>query len=282
MKNQISSISEEIKKTSQAGEPYEALISSLQEAKLAVERVRMSENMTEQTNEINIRLKKAIDLVANSSQELSAAGVAIVEGLTQINLDNKAQGERVTDNIKLQVESIQKTLVTILSGYGKVEGKVSLASIEAMKPISTTIKNLIQELEDGVKVFIENQVETPVVDFTQGKIKGVDQAVPVILVDENGDPISNLGGSRSGGGGGFIGQITLTDPTIEYIISDLDESTATKYYGFLTADGRWYIMREQTANTYRYARGTGNYETAITGAWVTRAAQNYTHFHIAF
>ncbi len=50
----------------------------------------------------------------------------------------------------------------------------------------------------------------------------------------------------------------------DYKISDIDESTATAYYGFLDKDGSWYIM-EVTATTVRYFAGTTGYATNWTG-----------------
>ncbi len=61
--------------------------------------------------------------------------------------------------------------------------------------------------------------------------------------------------------------------------SDEDTSGATyKYYGFLSKEGAWLIMRFDlsTANTilYRYAAGKSCYATA----WTTRATQTYSLF----
>lgn len=51
------------------------------------------------------------------------------------------------------------------------------------------------------------------------------------------------------------------DPTSPYSISDRDESGATKYYGYLKADGGWYIM-SVTSTAVRYVKGDSGYSFA--------------------
>jgi hypothetical protein len=67
---------------------------------------------------------------------------------------------------------------------------------------------------------------------------------------------------------------TVTDPTILYKISDIDE---TGYYGYLREGGAWYIM-QGIAGTYRYARGNTDYATA----WSGRAGLTYDYFNLIF
>lgn len=65
------------------------------------------------------------------------------------------------------------------------------------------------------------------------------------------------------------------DPTSAYSISDLDESSATKYYGYLKADGGWYILK-LTSTEARYAKGTSGYN------WANRASETYDTFANTF
>ena len=67
----------------------------------------------------------------------------------------------------------------------------------------------------------------------------------------------------------------------EYYISDKDDDTTTKYYGFVRSDGAWYIMRETTDSgdqLYRYVAGSSAYTTA----WTNRATQSYDYFYTIF
>lgn len=63
-----------------------------------------------------------------------------------------------------------------------------------------------------------------------------------------------------------------------FMASDIDEASSTKYYGFLTSDGRWMII-QKTATAVRYCLGQSDYKTAITGAWATRAGLTYNYFN---
>jgi hypothetical protein len=63
-----------------------------------------------------------------------------------------------------------------------------------------------------------------------------------------------------------------------FMASDIDEASSTKYYGFLTNDGRWMIM-QTTATTVRYCLGQSGYKTATTGAWASRAGLTYSYFN---
>ena len=75
----------------------------------------------------------------------------------------------------------------------------------------------------------------------------------------------------------------MEDPLIRFRASDVDDAADTKYYGFLAPNGDWYILREDSvAKTYRYFRGRGNYGTAVTGAWATRAALSYDYLDVIF
>ncbi len=75
----------------------------------------------------------------------------------------------------------------------------------------------------------------------------------------------------------FDGVVTLGFN--EYVASDLDTSADTKYYGFVKANGNWYIMKEVTsAGSYRFTKGTSDFTTA----WTNRATQTYGYYDVIF
>jgi len=67
---------------------------------------------------------------------------------------------------------------------------------------------------------------------------------------------------------------TLQAQLAEYKITDIDD---TGYYGYLKADGGWYIM-SGIAGAYRYIKGTTDYTTA----WSGRAGLQYDYFNLIF
>lgn len=75
----------------------------------------------------------------------------------------------------------------------------------------------------------------------------------------------------------YIDDSSLDYPQPTYRISDIDERDNISYFGFLSNDGQWYIMRVE-GNQYRYIRGDGNYEEY----WANRASLEYRYYHEVF
>lgn len=72
-----------------------------------------------------------------------------------------------------------------------------------------------------------------------------------------------------------------TSPIDGYEISDKDDDASPNYYGFVNAEGGWYIMKEIVsagADTYRYIKGTSGYTTN----WTGRAGLSYGYFNVIF
>lgn len=67
-------------------------------------------------------------------------------------------------------------------------------------------------------------------------------------------------------------------PTQGYYISQVDDSSATSYYGFVNNLGQWFIMRQDVNNAYRYVRGDKDFSSH----WANRAKQNYDFFDNVF
>lgn len=66
-------------------------------------------------------------------------------------------------------------------------------------------------------------------------------------------------------------------PTAGYYISEIDDSD-TAYFGFTNSLGQWYIMREESSNTYRYTKGSKDF----TSNWANRAMLKYDYFENVF
>ena len=64
----------------------------------------------------------------------------------------------------------------------------------------------------------------------------------------------------------------------DYFISDVDESdTGIKFYGYLGADGKWYIMQDTSGTNFRYA-SSGVYASN----WIDRSGIIYQRFDQEF
>ena len=64
-----------------------------------------------------------------------------------------------------------------------------------------------------------------------------------------------------------------------YKISDIDESGATKYYGYLDRYSNWYILA-MTDTTARYCRGSNSIGYIVN--WNNKTNLSYTYFNEAF
>jgi len=83
-----------------------------------------------------------------------------------------------------------------------------------------------------------------------------------------------------------VNAVSIANPLRDYVLQDKDSDASPNYYGFVNASGQWYIMKETIsagADTYRFAKGDTDYETAVTGAWATRnTTMVYDYFHNIF
>jgi len=79
----------------------------------------------------------------------------------------------------------------------------------------------------------------------------------------NGESVSGLGYGRT------------FDPNAPFKISDSDEASNPSYFGNLSAEGKWFILKINTVDSsYRYARGLSDYPTA----WANRTSLAYSYF----
>lgn len=67
-------------------------------------------------------------------------------------------------------------------------------------------------------------------------------------------------------------------PTDGYTISEVDDGTTTSYYGFVHKTGAWYITKEDSSGSYRYAKGPSSFSTN----WTGRALLSYDYFDNVF
>lgn len=71
---------------------------------------------------------------------------------------------------------------------------------------------------------------------------------------------------------------TKPSPSEGYRISEIDENDSVTYYGFTNKDGAWYIVKEDTNGSFRYAKG----EKEFANNWETRRDLKYDYFYNTF
>lgn len=67
-------------------------------------------------------------------------------------------------------------------------------------------------------------------------------------------------------------------PTDGYEVTEIDDASAPAYYGFVNATGSWYITREASDGSYRYAKGSSSFTTN----WTGRAILSYDYYNNVF
>lgn len=66
-------------------------------------------------------------------------------------------------------------------------------------------------------------------------------------------------------------------PTDGYEISQIDDTTATAYYGFIKKGGAWYILQD-SGGSFRYSKGSSDFSTN----WAARVSLPYDYFNNVF
>lgn len=67
-------------------------------------------------------------------------------------------------------------------------------------------------------------------------------------------------------------------PTDGYNITEIDDSGADTYYGFVNKEGAWFIQKETSTGTYRYIKGSSDFATS----WTGRTGLTYDYFNVVF
>lgn len=67
------------------------------------------------------------------------------------------------------------------------------------------------------------------------------------------------------------------DPMVVYKISDIDDAGDPKYFGYLDANGNWYVLK-LTSTDARYSKGVTDYAAN----WGNRAALSYDYYNNTF
>lgn len=153
---------------------------------------------------------------------------------------------------------------------------ITVDNIKEALPTSLDINNLddIKKYFDTLALAIKDN--QPIVNLTQKEVTfptSPKQAIAVRLSD----------------GKSFYNAITTAisaatpevDPLVGYQICERDDTTSTKYYGYAKASGAWYILKESSAGSYRYKKGS-KYDTDFASNWAIRDTLDYAYIYEVF
>lgn len=113
----------------------------------------------------------------------------------------------------------------------------------------------------GISIFVYNLLFRRDVGPLLGNFSSNNNTNPLTLKNAQGDVINPAEKS----------------PTEGYSISQIDDSP-TAYFGFINNMGQWFIMRQDTDNSYRYSRGDKDF----TSNWTDRTKLEYDYFDNVF
>jgi hypothetical protein len=86
-------------------------------------------------------------------------------------------------------------------------------------------------------------------------------------------------GINTGGTGAGNQAAQAAQPTEGFKISEIDDSGAISYYGFVNQDGGWLIMKQDSdTSSFRYVKGNLNFS----GNWGIRETLKYDYYYKLF
>ena len=210
--------------------------------------------------------------------------ISVIEkSKTVVNVDNK-DIIKALKKLRIEAPKMEKQKFIDYTGIlnvisDNIENKEFDATkiIEAISKIVTT--DDLGVISDYLQVLIDKKYpEFPEFSFTKDKRLKVE-------VDKVGGAGGGLSKTESEALISIPTKIDTVeanqDPLAFYKISDKDDDASPNYFGFVNADGSWYILKETVsagADTYRYAAGSSSYTTN----WTNRASLSFDHFFNVF
>lgn len=231
--------------------------------------ITLNKNIVDLTTRIDTQIKSYVA----PKEEVS------VSGKVEVNTEKAVE----ITNLETLSSALKEFSTDITKAINKnAPEKVESVSIKNAKDIRVEEVSLKQYKDfeklftSFVKTIIENK---PIVNVEKQDIqwpKGAKNAIPVQLSDGKSfyRAIFNAVSAATG----------ETDPLVGYQPSDIEEST-TSYFGFVKANGFWYIMRQSSTGAYRYVRGGPDDENGgglYSDAWADRANLTYDYFYKVF
>lgn len=68
----------------------------------------------------------------------------------------------------------------------------------------------------------------------------------------------------------------------EYALTDIDDNVLPYYYGFINADGQWYIMKQGSDGVVKYAVSFISPRGQYSSNWDNRTNLTYNYWDTSF
>lgn len=68
----------------------------------------------------------------------------------------------------------------------------------------------------------------------------------------------------------------------EYALTNIDDNAFPYYYGFINADGQWYIMKQSADGSIKYAVSFISPRGQYSNNWDNRANLTYNYWDTSF
>lgn len=246
----------------------------------------------EEQRELLIKQGKKLDKLADRLEDLIEVAEEQVDnyvapekhvevsGSVEVNTEKEVD-VRNLNNVGDWLRDVSKNIQQAIKDNRVTELKISNFP-EQLKSISVDnfeelSKDIVDELQELQSVIEDNKT---VVNVEKQEIKfpkTAKEAIPVRLSDGknfyNAIVQAITGASQ-----------TVEDPLAGYQLSDRDDTTATKYYGYAKPNGHWYILRESSTGAYRYSKGgpQPNGGGLYSDAWTNRTNLTYDYVYKVF
>lgn len=218
-------------------------------------------------NELNLALKTSLQPLERAINNIPSVYIPEIQKVT---VTNQVTPPKITFPSKFNVDVLNTSDITqaidvLTSQVSKMQTGKGGMDTKAMKEC---FDNMVRELTTAIEqnkitdVNVNNMGSFPVT-FPIPTFRDANGATTQARLDANGCVRVSVQQNNA-----------LLD---KYQPADSDETTATKYYGFVDVDGGWYIFRD-TGTTYRYFKGTTDYPTN----WTNRAGLAYDYYNIIF
>lgn len=256
---------------------------------------RQLEILINQLDELNSKIENIKSFLISVQQPIKSEVVnfnlknpEIVNTIRQI--ENKINFSDIINLLNLVNENIKNIKIT--------ETKIDFSKIETyLKNIESEInkinnnkdlKNYFKELQDKLEELIKEKQPQRI--YTGGYSSvGIKNSSDTRINPATEETLQNIN-NKLNQTNEELGLIKVYTGDIQnkvqelfildkYALSDVDDSSSVKYYGYVGLGGIWYILEEDTVNkTYRYANGDYGYEEN----WTNRSSLTYDYFYNVF